>query len=345
MKKKKAKKAILLIVVAILLSIVIFFNFGNICLLIKGYGLNELKKLNSVLSYSQLIQISKNDYCDNIELIIDDDNFCADNAVEYFNYISNNSVNDDIKTAIKIVNYGIDYPYSQKLATIVNDPYYINDLIDRYINYDCQDYQQIVQSVNCSIDYPYYTNTKPADLSKQQLVLVNKYNYLDPNYVPDDLVSVDLYHSYSGNSLERVALDNYIEMHSAALNDGIQLILFSGYRTYQLQNELWTTRSESKGIEYADEYTARAGYSEHQTGLALDITRYDSDDIQQAYDWLENNSYKFGFILRYPKDKENITGYSYEPWHFRYVGTQVAYQIYQEGITFDEYYAYYIADR
>ena len=79
--------------------------------------------------------------------------------------------------------------------------------------------------------------------------------------------------------------------------------------------------------------------------MALDITRYDSDDIQQAYDWLENNSYKFGFILRYPKDKENITGYSYEPWHFRYVGTQVAYQIYQEGITFDEYYAYYIADR
>ena len=81
MKKKKAKKAILLIVVAILLSIVIFFNFGNICLLIKGYGLNELNRLNSVLSYSQLIQISKYDYCDNIELIIDDDNFCADNAV------------------------------------------------------------------------------------------------------------------------------------------------------------------------------------------------------------------------------------------------------------------------
>ena len=102
---------------------------------------------------------------------------------------------------------------------------------------------------------------------------------------------------------------------------------------------------EKLGVE-ADLKAARPGYSEHQTGLALDITTRLAEDEEfvntEEFSWLKENAHKYGFILRYPEGKENITGYSYEPWHYRYVGIDVATKIYNENITFDEYYAYYI---
>ena len=90
----------------------------------------------------------------------------------------------------------------------------------------------------------------------------------------------------------------------------------------------------------------RAGYSEHQTGLALDIVTYgasmDTFENTDEFKWLSDNAYKYGFILRYPKGKEKLTGYSYESWHYRYVGKDVAKKIHDLDITYDEYYAYYI---
>ncbi|MGN1398455.1 MAG: M15 family metallopeptidase [Erysipelotrichaceae bacterium] len=340
--QKKTKKVLSTLICAIVLSAGLFFSLGYFILFVKGYNFNQIVQINSALSYGQILEISSCDYYEQIDDLLNDQQYNPAKTKQYLDYLSGISESYELNDVIKIVNKELDYPYSKKLAVIVNDPYFIDSLIDRYLNYESEDYQKIVAAVNSNIDYPYYTNTKPADLSQGELVLINKYNYLDENYVPDDIVDVDLYHSYSGNSLAKVAFDNYIVMHSAALKDGIQLILFSGYRSYQLQDDLWTSRSDSRGIEYADEYTARAGYSEHQTGLALDITRYDSDDVEEAYCWLADNSYKYGFILRYPQGKEDITGYSYEPWHFRYVGKEVAQKIYEKNITFDEYYAYYI---
>ena len=92
--------------------------------------------------------------------------------------------------------------------------------------------------------------------------------------------------------------------------------------------------------------SARAGHSEHQTGLAIDIADlsldYDNFEITKEFKWVKENAHKYGFIMRYPKGKFHITGFKYEPWHYRYVGIDVAKKIKEAGITFDEYYAYYV---
>ena len=112
------------------------------------------------------------------------------------------------------------------------------------------------------------------------------------------------------------------------------------------QKKLWDSYANQKGDEWADSVSARAGYSEHQTGYTLDIVTYNANmsnfETTDEFKWLQANAYKYGFILRYPKDKEDITGYSYESWHYRYVGEETAKKIKKLDITFDEYYAYFI---
>ena len=125
-----------------------------------------------------------------------------------------------------------------------------------------------------------------------------------------------------------------------AKNDDIYLYSGSAYRSYSYQNTLYTNRVKSDGLEYANKTAAKAGYSEHQTGLAIDVLNgkfeyLDSDD--KEYDWLIENGHKYGFILRYPKDKEYITGYTYEPWHFRYLSIEVATELKEKNITYEEY--------
>ena len=111
-------------------------------------------------------------------------------------------------------------------------------------------------------------------------------------------------------------------------------------RDYSYQEKLWNSYSNSKGENWADSVAARAGFSEHQTGLALDIVTYGSTmnnfENSDEFKWLSKNAYKYGFILRYPKGKEHITGYKYEPWHYRYVG-DIASTIYNRNITLEEY--------
>ena len=135
-------------------------------------------------------------------------------------------------------------------------------------------------------------------------------------------------------------------MWNDAKENGFQFIVNTSYRSYDIQKEMYENTKSLKGAKQADLIVARPGHSDHQSGLSIDL--YDlnnsSDSFQEtpAYQWLQENAYKFGFIERYPKDKESITGFSYEPWHWRYVGEDVAKIIKNENITFDEYYAYYI---
>ena len=137
-------------------------------------------------------------------------------------------------------------------------------------------------------------------------------------------------------------------MFNAAKESNLKIVISSGYRSYNEQKETYDSYVERYGAKKADTLAARPGYSEHETGLALDITTggatKDTFDTTDEFKWLQENSYKFGFILRYPKGKEKITGFDYEPWHYRYVGLDLAEKIYKEGITFDEYYAYYLAN-
>ena len=120
----------------------------------------------------------------------------------------------------------------------------------------------------------------------------------------------------------------------------------SGYRSYELQENLYTGYVASHGQESADLESAKPGHSEHQLGLAMDLsidgTLDESFGLTEQFDWLQENAYKYGYILRYPKDKVYMTGYAYEPWHYRYVGVEAATIIHNEDITYEEYCVKYL---
>lgn len=177
--------------------------------------------------------------------------------------------------------------------------------------------------------------------------LVNKQQHLDETYVPADLVDVDVptvLNNPEVNQLRQAAADALKDMFAKAQEAGIKLYARSGYRSYHTQLQLFNNYSVKHGEEAANRYSARAGQSEHQTGLAMDVT---SDsvklELQEKFGeteegkWLSEHAHEFGFIIRYPKDMESVTGYIYEPWHIRYLGIELATKVYQSGLTYEEY--------
>ena len=134
------------------------------------------------------------------------------------------------------------------------------------------------------------------------------------------------------------ALSALNKLQQSALNDGYNIPLVSGYRSYQTQKSIYNSYVSRWGVEYTDTVSARPGHSEHQTGLAFDVGELSNNYGEtKSGIWLKENCYKYGFIIRYLKGKESITGYSYEPWHIRYVGVEVATEIMQKNITLEEY--------
>ena len=127
-------------------------------------------------------------------------------------------------------------------------------------------------------------------------------------------------------------------MQEDAAAKGLNLYIASGFRSYEYQTTLYNRYVERSGKEEADRYSARPGYSEHQTGLALDLNTIDASFADtDEYEWVKRNCYKYGFIIRYPEGAEEITGYMYEPWHLRYLGTDIARDVYESGLTLEEY--------
>ena len=138
------------------------------------------------------------------------------------------------------------------------------------------------------------------------------------------------------------AKEAFETLSEEAKKEGKNIIAMSSYRSYEYQVDLYNRYVETDGKEAADTYSARAGYSEHQTGLAVDVYNkelpYTSFEQTEEFTWMQENAYKYGFILRFPKDKVNITGYQYESWHYRYVGEEVAEYIHKNDLTLEEYY-------
>ncbi len=143
-----------------------------------------------------------------------------------------------------------------------------------------------------------------------------------------------------GNGLTKETEAAFYKMQSAAKEDGLSLKIVSGFRSYQDQVIVYNKWVNRDGKSVADTYSARAGHSEHQSGLAMDLNWISSKfENSNEYKWLQANSYKYGFIMRYPKSKQEITGYIYEPWHYRYVGLELSKELYNNGnwITLEEY--------
>ena len=176
-------------------------------------------------------------------------------------------------------------------------------------------------------------------------MLVNKHHHLSSDFEPNDLVAIDKkYASEEGFLCNSEALAAYIKMSQKAFEEGYQIVINSAYRSYQDQEAVVNDYLKAYGQSYVDKYVAKPGYSEHQTGLAFDIGSKNVSVFlnSKEYKWMLEHAYEYGFILRYPKNKEYITGYQYESWHYRYVGLEAAKYIKENNLTFEEYYAYFV---
>lgn len=207
-------------------------------------------------------------------------------------------------------------------------------------------WKDVILRVNLGLDNPYYTNTSPSKNLNTEKLLVNKYYYLEKDYVPDHLVALDTTYSKGGIYLVEEAYIAFRKLVDAAKEEGLNIRAISAYRSYQYQVNLYERYKNQDGVEKADTYSARPGFSEHQTGLCIDVDDREKSftDFEQtkSFSWMQENAHKYGFILRFPKEKEHITGYSYESWHYRYVGETIAKKIKEKDLTFDEYYMEYL---
>lgn len=172
-------------------------------------------------------------------------------------------------------------------------------------------------------------------------ILINKNNKLSSNYIPYDLEPISLEFSCKDKLLRHEAKIYFEEMAKKAKEDDMHIIAVSTYRSYEYQEKLYNNYVKKDGFYYAETCSARPGHSEHQTGLAVDIADlsldYDNFEKTKEFIWMQKNSYKYGFILRYPKASFHITGFKYEPWHYRYVGIKIAKYIHDNNITLEEY--------
>lgn len=228
--------------------------------------------------------------------------------------------------------------------------YYKDENLDRYKSYQTNNpnlsIEDIVTRVNLNLDKSPYTDTIPSINLNTNYLLVNKFNYLGSDYIPNNLELLDNSYAKSGIYLVKEAKDNIERLIDKAKNDGMNIRVISAYRSYSYQENLYNNYVKNDGVKLADTYSARPGYSEHQTGLVVDVTRafdnFNNFENTNEYNWMLENAANYGFILRYPKDKENITTYSFEAWHYRYVGVELAQKIKASNLTFDEYYVRYL---
>lgn len=186
-----------------------------------------------------------------------------------------------------------------------------------------------------------------AALSENILVLVNKTHPVANEYVPADLIPVAL--KYRDRNMQNTetgkmcknAAAAFEELCTGAMDSGYSILMRTGYRSYSYQKELYENYVSRDGEENANLYSAKPGQSEHQTGLSCDVGLKDRSLEEfggtEEAKWLAENAWKYGFILRFPEGKSDITGYMYEPWHIRYVGKEPAKVIYEHKWAFEEY--------
>lgn len=203
--------------------------------------------------------------------------------------------------------------------------------------------KKIVLNVNMNLDIKEYQNIKTIT-NPNMLSLVNKHYKLKSNYNPYNLITIKKEYTNKTIQVKDIMIRNLYKMIDDMIKENLEPIIVSGYRTNEYQTKLYNNYKLKD--KFADKYSARPGHSEHELGVSIDITKknhsLNSFEKTNEFIWLKYNSYKYGFILRYPKDKENITKYIYEPWHYRYIGKKHAKKIHKLNLTYEEYYELYI---
>ena len=209
--------------------------------------------------------------------------------------------------------------------------------------------KDVVTRVELNLDKEYYEDPVKIKNPDDITVLVNKYRYLDEKYEPKDLIDMEDEYANNGDNQKRLRKEAYIwfkKMVKDAKKVGISFYAESAYRTFNYQEIIYNSYLNVYGRADTDAVAARAGHSEHQTGLTVDLANtWTLKEGMEEYEWVKKNAHKYGYIIRYEPDKEEITGYGAESWHIRYVGKDIATYIYKHDITFDEYYVQFIANK
>lgn len=371
-KKNNKKKILILIIIIILILSLVYI------LLPKNYGYKketiEVFKENDL--YEQIKE--KKIYSKTLEEAINQNSFNKEYFLEYLDikYIDKDDFINNVNKLLSLgysskdinaiyekipnnVNIIIDSKYNKDIINIMNLSYFKIDNLKRYLDYDIMEvksiyditnikkdfnYEDVVTYVNANLDKEYYSSDNlisNEDASKID-VLVNKYHKLDENYEPSDLTIIDSKYASGTQKLRKEAKIKFEEMASDMAKDNLKIYAGSTYRSFTYQKGLYDRYVKKDGFAAAETYSARSGYSEHQLGLAVDIVNGKWDYLNEKdkeYDYLIKNSYKYGFILRYPRGSEYITGYMFEDWHFRYLGVELATKVFNSGLTYDEYIA------
>lgn len=219
---------------------------------------------------------------------------------------------------------------------------------DRYVNYSDEtgtDELDTIININLNLDKEAYVDVVNVNKFSYDM-LVNKYRSLSEDFVPEDLVSIDgSYASGDDFQCNRVAYNALVEMIKDAEKDGYYLIVNSAYRSYQDQTDTCDLYRDYYGQSYVDKYVAKPGFSEHQTGLAFDIGSKNSNVFANSgeYGWMLDNAYKYGFIYRYDERYEDLTLFRVEPWHYRYVGKEIAKYIHEHNnMSLEEYFVMFL---
>ena len=373
-KRKINKKRILVLV----LFLLIILSIGIYLIVPKRYGYqkdvinvfkedNYYEKIKETKKYSKTLETAviennyKKEYFDEYLDInyVEEDNFINNiNKLLDLGY-KNKDINTFYEKVPKSINVITSNEYDKNIINYISLNYFKEENLDRYIKYDFIDtnsvydttilkekynYEDTVTFVNAYLDKDYYSNDIP--LSKDEAskldVIVNKYYKLDKDYEPEDLTVINSKFASGTQKLRKEAAGKFEEMASDMLKENLKIYAGSTYRSYSYQEGLYNRYVKKDGFKEAETYSARAGYSEHQLGLAVDIVNGKWNYLSEGdkeYTWLINNSYKYGFILRYPHESEYITGYVFEDWHFRYLGIDLATKVHESKLTYDEYIA------
>ena len=371
MKSKKIKTPIIVILVIILLAVAIIII--NPIKLYNKYQLKNLKyseaSIENILKNNLKDKVLELGYNETLDKVLVSKDFKIDNFNNY-KEIKYYDLDDFVKNINLLIEKGYDSvdinnilksatneslkkflkkDYIENISKFLEYDFSSLDNIDRYIKYQNEhniDKELVVIYVNIGLDKKFYEDVTTTNKFSIDM-LVNKYHGVSEDFIPDNLVDVPSEYG-KDQKLNEETLKAFIKMSEdckAATN--YKLLVRSGYRDFLDQEKTYNTYLKTYGKTYAENYVTHPGYSEHHTGLAIDIKAESTDVFANSKEskWAYENAYKYGFILRYKKEFENITGIKYETWHFRYVGEEIAKYLHENEMTYEEYYVRFIENK
>lgn len=359
MKKDKIIKSVILCMTFVFVIFFLIFTVNINILLNKNYDLVTAIKIQFYGIKEAII----GNYSKTLDVAINSNNFHKESANEYLelNYYTSNSYISSINKLLD-VGYTVDdinlmyekldeitiqslcyYKLIPDISRYMKISFFDKDNFYRYLDYYNGDYYTTVLYVNIGLDKEFYTDVNVVSEYSTDM-LVNKYNRISGNFITEDLIKIQKKYSKGEEYfLAKSAAESFEKMCNEAWKNGIYIQISSAYRTYEEQQEIYEDYANDENKNMIN-YVTQPGFSEHHTGLAVDISSKNAIYFNNTKEdlWLKENAHKFGFILRYPKGKEKITGVEYESWHYRYVGYDIAEYIWKNNITFEEYYEMFL---